>query len=75
VDPWSVERQWKEQFQYCYEHYDTFVFTMSIHPQVSGRPHILNMHERIIDWINSDHEGVEWCTFAEMAHEFREGRI
>ncbi|KAK5942493.1 hypothetical protein PMZ80_005058 [Knufia obscura] len=74
VDPYSVERQWKDMFSWCYENYDTFVFPMSIHPQVSGRPHILMMHERLIDWING-HEGVEWCTFADMAEEFREGRL
>ncbi|KAF2489601.1 glucose 1-dehydrogenase, partial [Lophium mytilinum] len=74
VDPHSVERMWKEQFEWCYREYDTFIFPMSIHPQVSGRPHILLMHERLIEWING-HEGVEWCTFGEMAREFREGRI
>ncbi|KAG9779550.1 glucose 1-dehydrogenase, partial [Aureobasidium melanogenum] len=75
VDPFNIERQWQEQFQWCYENYDTFIFPISIHPQVSGRPHILRMHERFIDWVNREHEGVEWCTFATMAQEFREGRI
>jgi len=74
VDPHNVERQWREQFEWCYREYDTFIFPMSIHPQVSGRPHILLMHERLIDWINQ-HEGVEWCTFAEMAEEFGKGKI
>ncbi|EXJ85971.1 hypothetical protein A1O1_06340 [Capronia coronata CBS 617.96] len=75
VDPFNIQRQWQEQFQWCYENYNTFIFPISIHPQVSGRPHILRMHERFIDWVNNEHEGVEWCTFAEMAKEFREGRI
>ncbi|KIV96854.1 hypothetical protein PV10_00670 [Exophiala mesophila] len=74
IDPYNVERQWREQFEWCYREYDTFIFPMSIHPQVSGRPHILLMHERLIDWIN-EHEGVEWCTFAQMAEEFRQGKI
>jgi hypothetical protein len=65
---------WKDMFSWCYNEYDTFIFPISIHPQVSGRPHILCMHERLIDWINK-HEGVEWCTMAEMAEEFRAGRI
>lgn len=46
VDPHCVERMWREQFEWCYREYDTFIFPMSIHPQVSGRPHILLMHER-----------------------------
>lgn len=29
---------------------------------------------RLVDWINA-HDGVEWCTFAEMAEEFKAGRI
>ncbi|ORY16922.1 hypothetical protein BCR34DRAFT_671468 [Clohesyomyces aquaticus] len=35
-------------------------------------PHILLMHKRMIDWID-EHEGVEWCTFAQMAEEFQNG--
>lgn len=61
-------------FEWCYENYNTFIFPISIHPQVSGRPHILKMHERFIDWVNT-HDGVEWCPFAQMAEEFRSGKI
>ena len=74
MDPYNVERMWKDMFEWCYREYDTFIFPISIHPQVSGRPHILMMHERFIDWVNT-HEGVEWCTFAQMADEFQQGRI
>lgn len=38
---------------------------MTIHPDVSGRPHVLLMHERIIEHINK-HEGVEWVTMGEV---------
>ena len=47
---------------------------MSIHPQVSGKPQVLKMHERLIEYINS-HEGVRWCTCEEMVREFKEGRM
>lgn len=40
---------------------------MTIHPDVSGRPHVLLMHERIIEHINK-HEGVRWVTMAEVRH-------
>ncbi|KAL3444544.1 hypothetical protein BJX65DRAFT_297538 [Aspergillus insuetus] len=74
VDPHVIERTWRESFEYCYKNFDTFVFPFTIHPQVSGKAHVMLMHERLIDWINQ-HEGVEWVTFAEMAEEFRAGRI
>ncbi|KAI9685349.1 MAG: hypothetical protein M1820_010810, partial [Bogoriella megaspora] len=74
VDPHVVERLWMEQFDYAYREYDTFIFPMSIHPQVSGKPHVILMHERIIEYINK-HEGVEWMTFGEMANEAFHERI
>ncbi|PGH16966.1 hypothetical protein AJ79_01350 [Helicocarpus griseus UAMH5409] len=74
VDTQVVERLWKEQFDYAYREYTTFIFPMTIHPEVSGKPHVLLMHERIIEHINQ-HEGVEWVPFGDMAKEFREGRF
>jgi hypothetical protein len=74
VDPHVVERMWKEHFTYCYREYDEFVFPISIHPQVSGKPQVLLMHERLIEWIN-EHHGVEWCTFDQMVDEFKDGVI
>ena len=43
---------------------------MTIHPDVSGHPHVLLMHERLIEHINK-HEGVEWVTMIEMVEEFK----
>ncbi|KAK2797071.1 hypothetical protein FQN51_008843 [Onygenales sp. PD_10] len=74
VDTHVVEKLWMEQFDFAYREYDEFIFPMSIHPQVSGKPQVILMHERIIEYINK-HEGVEWMTFGEMAKEFREGKI
>lgn len=74
VDPDTIERLWKAQFDFFYREYDTFVFPISIHPQVSGKPQVIMLHERLIEYINS-HEGVEWCTFAQMVEEFKAGRI
>jgi hypothetical protein len=37
VDPHVVEKMWREQFDFYYREYDTFVFPISIHPQVSGK--------------------------------------
>lgn len=72
VDPYVLEKMWQEHFEYCYEEYDEFVFPISIHPQVSGKPQVLRMHQRIIDWLNK-FEGVQWCTFAEMVDQYKAG--
>lgn len=79
VDPHQIERFWKEQFEFCVREYagqdgSGFVFPISIHPQVSGKPQVLTMHERLIEWIET-HEGVEWCTFETMAKEYKCGRM
>ncbi|KAK4505204.1 hypothetical protein PRZ48_003167 [Zasmidium cellare] len=74
VDTHVVERLWREQFDFAYREYDTFIFPMSIHPQVSGKPQVILMHERLIDYINR-HEGVEWMTMSQMADEFLTGRM
>ena len=69
VNPRDIEQMWMDQFDYLYRNEDYVVFTMTIHPDVSGRPQVLAMHERIIEHINQ-HEGVRWCTFDEIADDF-----
>ena len=46
VDTSVIEKLWREQFDFAYREYDTFIFPISIHPQVSGKPHVVLMHER-----------------------------
>lgn len=74
VDPDVIEKLWKKQFDYFYREYDAFFFPMTIHPQVSGKPHVILMHENIIEYINS-HDGVEWVTMEQMVAEFKSGRM
>ena len=69
VNPRDIEQMWRDQFDWVYREHDYAVFTMSIHPDVSGRPQVLMMHERLIEHINS-HAGVEWCTFDQIADDF-----
>lgn len=71
VNPRDIEQMWKDQFDYVYRENDHAVFTMTIHPDVSGRPQVLMMHERLIEYINS-HEGVRWATFDEIADDYNE---
>ncbi|RYP18352.1 hypothetical protein DL765_003964 [Monosporascus sp. GIB2] len=58
VNPRDVEDIWRDQFDYCYREYDEFIFPITIHPDVSGHPQVLLMHERLIEYFKK-HEGVE----------------
>jgi peptidoglycan-N-acetylglucosamine deacetylase len=69
VNPRDIEQMWRDQFDWVYREQDYAVFTMTIHPDVSGRPQVLLMHERLIEYINS-HQGVRWVTFDEIANDF-----
>jgi len=52
-----------------------FVFPLTIHPQSSGKPHVLAMHERFIAWLKEEWSGVEFVTCAAVARDFRGGRL
>ncbi|MGW1788813.1 polysaccharide deacetylase family protein [Streptomyces tubercidicus] len=69
VSPRDLEQTWRDQFDWIYREMDYAAFTMTIHPDVSGRPQNLLMLERIIEYI-SGHEGVRWSTFDEIADDF-----
>src|SRR5438445_748158 len=60
---------WRDQFDYIYREEDYAVFGMTIHPDVSGRPQVLLMLERMIEHING-HDGVRWAKFDEIADDF-----
>lgn len=70
VAPQVVEQLWKDQFDWVYREMDYAVFPFTIHPDVSGRPQVLLMLERVFDHI-SQHDDVEWMTFEEVAEDFR----
>ena len=36
VNPRDIEQMWRDQFDWVYREYDYAVFTMTIHPDVSG---------------------------------------
>ncbi len=70
VNPRDIEQLWKDQFDWVYRELDYGIFPITIHPDVSGRPQVLLMLERLIDYINQ-HEGVTWMTMEEVAGDFR----
>jgi peptidoglycan/xylan/chitin deacetylase (PgdA/CDA1 family) len=70
VNPRQLEEMWRDQFDWVYREYDYAVFGMTIHPDVSGRPQVLLMLERLIQHIQS-HPGTRFLTFDEIADDFR----
>lgn len=69
VSPRDIGQMWIDQFDWVYRECDYAIFPMTIHPDVSGRPQVLLMHERIIEHINK-HSGVKWVNLNDMADDF-----
>ncbi|MGH7052369.1 MAG: polysaccharide deacetylase family protein [Stellaceae bacterium] len=69
VSPYDIEAMWRDQFDWVYREYDYAVFPITIHPDVSGRPHVLMMLERLYGHMIR-HPGVRFCTMEEMADDF-----
>jgi len=69
VNPRHLEEIWRDQFDWVYREMDYAAFTMTIHPDVGGRPQVLLMLERMIEHISS-HAGVRWVTFDQIADDF-----
>lgn len=70
VSPQVIEQIWKDMFTYCYREEEEFIFPITIHPDTSGRPQVILMLERFIEWINT-HDNVHWVPMIDMAREFR----
>lgn len=70
VNPRDIEEMWRDQFDWVYREMDYAVFAFTIHPDVSGRPQVLLMLERLIEYING-HSGIDWVTMEGAADDFR----
>jgi len=70
TNPHSVEQIWRDEFNYLYREYDYGVFPLTVHPDVSGRPEVALMLERLIGYI-SRFPGVTFTTYEEVADDFR----
>ncbi|EMB5538430.1 polysaccharide deacetylase [Campylobacter coli] len=69
VSPRDIGQMWIDQFDWVYREMDYAIFPMTIHPDVSARPQVLLMHERIIEHINK-YEDVKWVNLNDMADDF-----
>jgi peptidoglycan/xylan/chitin deacetylase (PgdA/CDA1 family) len=70
VSPRDIETLWRDQFDWVYDHLDYAVFPVTLHPDVSGRPQVLLMLERLIEYWKG-HPHVRFVTFEEAAASFR----
>lgn len=69
VNPHDIEQLWRDQFDWVYREYDYAVFPITIHPDVSGRPQVLMMLERLYGHMIR-HPGVKFVTMDEIADDF-----
>jgi peptidoglycan-N-acetylglucosamine deacetylase len=69
VNPHDIEQLWRDQFDWVYREYEYAVFPITIHPDVSGRPQVLMMLERLYAYMVR-HPGVRFVTMNEMADDF-----
>ncbi|MEU8529971.1 MULTISPECIES: polysaccharide deacetylase family protein [Streptomyces] len=70
VSPRQLEQDWKDQFDWVHRELDYAVVPVTLHPDVSGRPQVLLMLERFIEYV-SGHAGVSFCTLEDAADDFR----
>jgi peptidoglycan/xylan/chitin deacetylase (PgdA/CDA1 family) len=71
VSPRDIEVLWRDQFDWVAERLDYAVFPVTLHPDVSGRPQVLLMLERLIEYWQG-HPAVHFVTFEEAATSFRQ---
>lgn len=83
----DIEDIWRDHFDYFYREYDEFIFPITIHPDVSGRPHVILMHERYVPlqsrccWARANddrliehfkkHDGVEFVAMEQLSDDFK----
>jgi peptidoglycan/xylan/chitin deacetylase (PgdA/CDA1 family) len=70
TNPHDIEEIWRDEFDYLYREYEYGVFPLTIHPDVSGRPEVLLMLERLINYM-SRYPGVIFASYEEVASDFR----
>ena len=69
VNPRDIEQLWRDQFDWVYREMDYAVFPITIHPDISGRPQVLMMLERLYSHMIR-HPGVRFVTMDEIADDF-----
>ncbi len=70
VSPHDIEQTFRDQFDWVYREHEYAVFPLTIHPDVSGRPHVLMMLERLYNHMIR-HPGVRFVTMDQIADDFK----
>ncbi|KAF7560282.1 hypothetical protein G7046_g3863 [Stylonectria norvegica] len=71
-----VEQMWKDKFMWLWENSREgndsadFIFPILVHPDTSGMAHIIGMIERVIQWLQSFGNEVQFCTNEQIATEW-----
>lgn len=68
--PSKVEEIWREDFEGAYEEGGDGCYVLTMHPQIIGRRHRMQMLERIIQHIRG-YDGVWFAQMREISSEFR----
>lgn len=70
ANPRDIEELWRDQFDWVYREYDYGVFPICLHPDVSGRPQVLLMLERLIEHMQA-HAGVTIEACVDVVDDFK----
>lgn len=69
--PSKVEEIWRGDFDGLYEEDSDACYVLTMHPQITGRPHRLRMVERIIQHM-LEYEGVWFARMSDISANFRQ---
>lgn len=78
VDVRVIENMWKDKFEWIQSEIDDMsekdmtVFPLVLHPDTSGMAHVIGMIERFVNWLQAWGGEVEFCTYEEVAREWKE---
>lgn len=81
VDTRVMENMWKDKFEWIrtevedMSEKDVMVFPLVLHPDTSGMAHVIGMIERIIIYLQSWGDDVEFSTFEHAARAWKERNV
>jgi peptidoglycan-N-acetylglucosamine deacetylase len=67
--PSKVEEIWRGDFDGLYQEGGDACYILTMHPEIMGRPHRMQLLERVIQYI-LEHDGVWWAQMHEIAADF-----
>lgn len=63
------EELYKAQFDFLYNRRGAGVYTLTIHPDVHGKPHMIPLLEEFVQYVKG-HDGVDFATTEEIARKY-----